>query len=203
MKTIKINDTGAEVAILQHALGIEDDGVFGPVTDRSLKSYQRDKGLEPDGIAGPRTWETLLGYNLKRSARSINEVIIHCTATHEGENYTVEQIRAYHRKEKGWKDIGYHYVIYLDGSVHTGRDVDQQGAHCKYHNQHSVGVVYVGGTDAQGKSKDTRTPQQRRSMDDLVYNLRRLYPRAGFHGHREYANKDCPCFDVRREYGNN
>lgn len=201
MKTLKINDRNAEVFILQHALGITADGIFGQQTENALKQFQSRNGLEVDGIAGPKSWHALLGYDLKRSARKINEIIIHCTATPEGENYTVEQIRAYHKNSKGWKDIGYHYVIYLDGSIHNGRDVDFQGAHCKYHNQYSIGFSYVGGESKSGKNTDTRTPAQKKAMDNLVYNLKILYPNATVHGHNEYANKDCPCFNVKNEYG--
>ena len=61
--------------------------------------------------------------------RKITEIIIHCTATRPDAECTVESIRRYHRS-LGWHDIGYHYVIYPDGSVHSGRPVEQAGAHC-------------------------------------------------------------------------
>ena len=80
--------------------------------------------------------------------RSITEIIVHCTATPEGKPFTVQQIREWHTAPKpkgnGWRDIGYHYIVYLDGSVHNGRPVEQIGAHCSGHNAHSIGVCYVG-----------------------------------------------------------
>ena len=57
--------------------------------------------------------------------RNINEIIIHCTATPEGRHVTVADIDSWHRA-RGFASIGYHYVIYLDGSVHAGRDVAPQ-----------------------------------------------------------------------------
>ena len=96
--------------------------------------------------------------------RSIDKIIVHCTATPEGKHFTVQQIREWHTAPKpkgnGWRDIGYHFVVYLDGSVHNGRPVGQIGAHCSGHNAHSIGVCYVGGEVADGshKPKDTRTP---------------------------------------------
>ena len=79
--------------------------------------------------------------------RLITEIIIHCTATRPNAICTVESIRRYH-KSLGWYDIGYHYVIYPDGSVHAGRPVEQSGAHTEGHNAHSIGIAYVGGLDA-------------------------------------------------------
>ena len=131
--------------------------------------------------------------------RTINEIIIHCTATPEGREVTVEELRRWHRA-KGWADVGYHYVIYLDGSVHEGRPVWQSGAHTSGHNAHSIGVCYVGGCDAKMQPKDTRTALQKASMLNLLKKLLTLYPGATLHGHREYAAKACPSFDVKEEY---
>ena len=59
MKTIRKGDKGEEVKILQRALGIADDGIFGPATEKALKAWQNDHGLFPDGIAGPKTWTAI------------------------------------------------------------------------------------------------------------------------------------------------
>ena len=79
--------------------------------------------------------------------RDINKIIIHCSATPEGRDVNTETIRQWHTA-KGWSDIGYHYVIELDGSVNMGRDIDRIGAHTKGHNTGSIGICYVGGMDA-------------------------------------------------------
>lgn len=130
--------------------------------------------------------------------RKINEIIVHCSATAEGRDYTVADIDSWH-KARGWRCIGYHYVIYRDGSVHTGRSIWQVGAHCTGHNANSIGVCYIGGLDLNGKPKDTRTPQQRESMRRLVSDLKKRYPGATLHGHCEFSDKACPCFDVKTE----
>ena len=70
--------------------------------------------------------------------RNIKEIIVHCSATPEGEDFTVEQIRKMHLA-RGFSDIGYHYVIYRDGSIHKGRDEAKSGAHCTGHNTISIG----------------------------------------------------------------
>ncbi|MCC8037922.1 MAG: N-acetylmuramoyl-L-alanine amidase [Bacteroidales bacterium] len=132
--------------------------------------------------------------------RKIDKIILHCSATAEGRNFTVQQIRDWHVKGNGWRDIGYHYVIYLDGSVHRGRPENQVGAHCTGHNANSIGVCYIGGCAADGKTpKDTRTPAQRAALISLVKELRSKYPGATVHGHNEFANKACPSFNVQKE----
>lgn len=134
--------------------------------------------------------------------RIINEIIIHCSATPEGKDYTVEQIRQWH-KQRGFSDIGYHYVIYRDGSIHSGRPIERIGAHCLKHNAHSIGICYIGGVSKDGKTpKDTRTDAQKESLIKLIKELKAKYPKATVHGHREYANKACPCFDAKSEYKN-
>lgn len=134
-----------------------------------------------------------------RMPRYINDIIIHCTATPSGRDYTLEQIEAWH-KQRGYSRIGYHYIIHLDGSVERGRPISQPGAHCYGHNAHSIGVCYVGGIDDQGNPSDTRTPAQKDSLLQLTARLVKMY-RCRPHGHNEYAAKDCPCFDVHNEFG--
>lgn len=129
--------------------------------------------------------------------RTIDEIIIHCTATPEGREVTVEELRRWHRA-KGWADVGYHYIIYLDGTVHEGRPVWQSGAHTTGHNAHSIGVCYVGGCDTAMKPKDTRTERQKAELLKLIRELLVRYPGARVTGHNEWAAKACPSFDVQR-----
>lgn len=127
--------------------------------------------------------------------RKITKIILHCSATREGQAFTAKDIDLWHRRQ-GFQMIGYHYVILLDGTVETGRPLEQPGAHTYGHNANSIGICYIGGLDQDGKPCDTRTPQQRQAMKQLIADLLRKFPNATVHGHREFANKDCPCFDV-------
>ena len=136
--------------------------------------------------------------------RKINKIIIHCAATPEGKDYTVEQIRSWHTTPKpkgnGWRDIGYHFVIYRDGSVHPGRPIEQIGAHTSGYNVNSIGICYIGGCAKDGKTpKDTRTEAQRSALVKLVTELRAKFPGATVHGHNEFANKACPSFNVQKD----
>ncbi|WP_288286198.1 N-acetylmuramoyl-L-alanine amidase [uncultured Prevotella sp.] len=107
-------------------------------------------------------------------SREIHEIIVHCTATPEGREMTVKQIDDIHRTQNKWCCIGYHKVIYLDGTIHDGRPIDMVGAHCSEdgHNRHSIGIVYVGGCAKDGKTpKDTRTPEQKVALANILEEL--------------------------------
>lgn len=195
MKTLKKGMSGEEVKTLQRALGCVVDGSFGRLTESAVIGWQSLHGLVADGIVGKLTWRSL-----GVTARGITEIIVHCTATRQGQSVTTAQIDAWH-KQRGFRCIGYHYVVYLDGSVHEGRNVDEAGAHCTGHNAHSIGVCYVGGLAPDGKTpKDTRTLAQKAALLDIIRRLKRIYPHAVVHGHRTYAPKSCPCFDADTEY---
>lgn len=134
--------------------------------------------------------------------RKINEIIVHCAATPEGKNFKAADIDRWHRERK-MKCIGYHYVVDLDGTVEPGRPEIEIGAHCLGHNQYSIGVCYVGGLAADGKTpKDTRTAAQKEALLTLLKKLRAKYPKASIHGHRDFAAKACPSFDATTEYKN-
>lgn len=151
----------------------------------------------------------------------IDAIVVHCSATKEGADVKMEDIRRWHLAN-GWKDIGYHYVIELDGTVKKGRPVTMDGAHTntsgvsgRPYNRHSIGVCYVGGLSRSGEPKDTRTEAQKDAMELLVTNLLMRFPSIKeVLGHRDCSTdrngdgvvtpeewmKACPCFDVRKEH---
>lgn len=181
------------------------DGIYGSLTEEAVKDFQRTHGLEADGVAGPKTW-TALGMAPASAGRRVDEIIVHYTATPRDEDFSVEQIRQTHLA-RGFSDIGYHYVIYRDGSIHVGRAEAKAGAHCTGHNTRSIGVCYVGGCPSRKQRKDwmdvgldTRTAAQKASLIRLIGGLKKKYPGATVHGHREFANKPCPGFDAKTEY---
>ena len=131
----------------------------------------------------------------------VSKIIVHCSATREGDDsINAEVIDRWH-KARGWKGIGYHFVVLLDGKIETGRMINKCGAHTKGYNCSSIGVCYIGGVEKDGKTpKDTRTPEQIASMLELLRVLRKMYPDAKIHSHRDFAAKACPSFDATSEY---
>ena len=131
--------------------------------------------------------------------RDIDKIIVHCTATPEGREVSVEEIDSWH-KERGWSQIGYHWVIALDGSIHEGRPEHISGAHCKGVNKNSIGLTYVGGCDKDMNGKDTRTEAQKDSLIYLIGFLCAKFPGSKVYGHRDFSEKFCPSFDATSEY---
>lgn len=195
METLRLGSTGPKVQELQKKLNLIPDGKFGPITEEAVKAFQKSKGLTADGIVGSATWNAL-----NAGQRKINEIILHCSATPEGKDYTVANIKQWHLA-RGFSDVGYHYIIYRDGSIHEGRKVSSIGAHCTGHNSNSIGICYIGGCDIYGKKgKDTRTPQQKESLVKLVKELMLRYGLSKYnvHCHNEYAAKECPSFKIEQ-----
>ena len=138
----------------------------------------------------------------KKTMRTINEIIVHCSSTPEGKDFTIDDIDRWHR-QRGFTKIGYHYVIYRDGTIHVGRNESEVGAHCLGHNQNSIGICYIGGLSSDGKTpKDTRTDAQKKALTTLLQALKKKYLSASIHGHRDFAKKACPSFDATKEYMN-
>lgn len=133
--------------------------------------------------------------------RKITEIIIHCAATPVGKDFHARDIDTWH-KARGFKKIGYHYVIDLDGTIETGRDLNEIGAHCAGHNRTSIGVCYIGGCALDGKTPmDTRTPAQKDALRRLLSLLKKTYPAARILSHHDLnISKACPSFDATIEY---
>lgn len=202
-QTIRKGSRGDAVATLQRKLHLIADGIFGPITDEAVREFQKSHALKVDGIVGPKTWAVLATGSLPPN-RKIDKIILHCSATPEGEDYSVEKIRDSHLN-RGFSDIGYHWYIGLDGTIYKGRDEAKVGAHTTGQNAHSIGVCYCGGCpprsvkDWNRKGKDTRTPAQRAAIIQLCRELKGRYPSATLHGHNEFANKACPSFIVKND----
>lgn len=131
------------------------------------------------------------------SAISVRFIVIHCTATRADRDYTVEQLLKDH-KARGFRTIGYHFYIRKSGEVSQHRRLLEVGAHAKGYNRCSVGVCYEGGLDSRGAPADTRTPEQKAALRELVTKLNTLFPDALVVGHRDLpgVKKACPCFNV-------
>ena len=133
--------------------------------------------------------------------RDVNRIIIHCTATPEGRWHDVEDIRDWHVNGRGWSDIGYHFLVLLDGTVEEGRPLHRPGAHVSGHNADSIGIAYVGGIDEFGNAKDTMNEDQEIAMETLICDLRDEFgEEVTLHGHNEFSCKTCPSFIVAEKF---
>lgn len=122
--------------------------------------------------------------------RDINKFIVHCSDTPNDRDVTVDEIRDWHVKGNGWSDIGYHYVIYRNGQMFSGRPVSMNGAHCIGHNSDSIGVCMVG--------RDVFTPMQFDSLKKLYGMLNNVFSHMKPYGHRDFTDeKTCPNFEVK------
>ena len=134
--------------------------------------------------------------------RTVTLIIIHCSAVRPGQRSSAQDIDRWHRAQ-GWKSVGYHFVVRRDGTVETGRRLEEVGAHCAGHNRHSIGICYEGGLDSDGRPADTRTPAQKQALRRLLEELLAQFPKALVVGHHDLnPMKDCPCFDAVKEYRN-
>lgn len=151
---------------------------------------------------------------------NVDSIVIHCSATKEGQNIKAEDIKRMHL-QRGFRTIGYHYVIDIDGTIEKGRPESEEGAHCNTkgksalaYNKHSIGICYVGGLDKAGKAKDTRTEAQKKALHKLIGDVCKRYKIKEIIGHRDTSPdlnhngkiesfewiKACPCFDVSPEF---
>ena len=138
--------------------------------------------------------------DIPAAGRDIAEIIVHCSGTPAGRDVHVADVDAWHRR-RGFDGIGYHYVVTLDGKVEAGRPVERVGAHCLGHNRRSIGVCYVGGVLADGKTPaDTRTEAQKLALRRLLIKLLKKHRGAGVFGHRNFAATACPGFNAFAEY---
>lgn len=129
--------------------------------------------------------------------RDIRKIFIHCSATLPSHEITVDTIRKWHVEDRGWSDIGYHYVITTDGEVHDGRPVEKKGAHVRGQNHDSIGICLIGGVDEHWQPVANFTEAQWKTLARLVRILKAEYTGATVHGHNEFSSKACPSFDVQ------
>lgn len=151
----------------------------------------------------------------------IDAIVVHCSATKAGQDIGKKEITQMHL-QRGFQTIGYNYIIRLDGTIEVGRSLQIAGAHCNSkgfsgvsYNKHSIGICYIGGLDKNGNPADTRTPEQKKALSELIAKLLKQYPDIKeILGHRDTSPdldndgivepeewiKECPCFDVCSEY---
>lgn len=143
--------------------------------------------------------------------RTIERIFVHCTAG--SQKQTIEDLKA-EFKAKGWKHPGYHYAVMPSGRIEQMLPEEEISNGVQGYNSTSINVAYIGGIDGNGKATDNRTSEQKKSLVELLKQLRDRYPKAKIMGHRDISPdkngngivdpweriKECPCFDAKTEY---
>ena len=146
--------------------------------------------------------------------RTINLIVVHCSATREDKSFTEHDLDVCHRR-RGFNGVGYHFYIRKNGDIKSTRPLERIGAHSRGFNRESIGICYEGGLDGHGCPADTRTPEQRAALRLLVHQLLETFPGSRVCGHRDLSPdrngngeiepeewiKACPCFEVKAEFG--
>jgi len=131
-------------------------------------------------------------------SRDVNLLVVHCSATPVTMDIGAKEIREWHTSSpRNWSDIGYHYVIRLDGKLEKGRPLYKSGAHARGYNKNSVGVCIVGGGDKNMKPENTMNKEQEKTLVNLIVELDWTFLDMEIKGHNELSSKACPSFDVQ------
>ena len=145
--------------------------------------------------------------------RTINQIVVHCSATREDKSFTEHDLDVCHRR-RGFNGVGYHFYIRKNGDIKSTRPLERIGAHSRGFNRESIGICYEGGLDVQGCPADTRTPEQCSALRLLVHQLlKRFRNNIRICGHRDLSPdrngdgvvepeewvKECPCFEVSKD----
>ena len=125
------------------------------------------------------------------SKRTITKIIVHCSDSDVTGHDNVEVIKKWHVKERGWDDIGYHFVITKNGKVHGCRPLTKAGAHCLGHNADSIGICLTG--------KEVFSPDQYFTLAWLLSDLLKDNPTIKTVKPHRYYNEDktCPNFNLQ------
>ncbi|UTT85783.1 N-acetylmuramoyl-L-alanine amidase [Vibrio pelagius] len=152
-------------------------------------------------VALPEQLITLLPQINRTAGADFSFITVHCSATPSTQDIGVAEIRRWH-KNRGWRDVGYHFVIRRCGKVEIGRPLSQTGAHVKGHNKGNIGVCLVGGCNAVQQPEDNFTFAQRKALFGLIEVLQKrfLIVDNNVKGHKDWGvNKACPVMTLRGE----
>ncbi|PMG37697.1 N-acetylmuramoyl-L-alanine amidase [Vibrio splendidus] len=168
-------------------------------TEEQANSEKRSPSLEPCFSLAPYSFSLVSVLLRLPQCPAFSFITVHCSATPPKQDVDVAEIRRWHKK-KGWRDVGYHFVIRRNGDVELGRPLSQTGAHVKGHNKGNIGVCMVGGCNTELQPEDNFTLAQRKALFGLVAALQEqfLISDESVKGHKDWGvNKACPVMVLR------
>lgn len=181
------------------------DGLWGPRTERAWDAARAAKGQPDMPVAAPLQIGVTIPAIFQGTARyPVHEIIVHCTATQPDwmGNATLAEkraeVRRWHMQDRGWRDIGYHWLIDRDGQRVAGRAETEIGAHVEGHNAGTIGISLIGGFGSAATDPFDRhfTAAQDAALRQLIREIARRTCIEKIRGHNDYAAKACPGFNV-------
>lgn len=183
------------------------DGAWGPKTESAVRAL-----LSAGGKAAPEPVQVSVsskagpGTVIRQGSAGhiVREIVVHCSATRpswlagKSAKAKAAEIRRWHMQDRGWRDIGYHWVIDRDGTIVAGRAENVVGSHVLDRNIGTIGVCLVGGhgSSENDRFEDNFTTEQRRALLGLIADISTRTPVNRVSGHNEFAPKACPGFNV-------
>lgn len=177
------------------------DGIFGPRT-RAAAAAWLERGGAPAASVLPAETRAMIFQGKAR--HPVREVVVHCSATRpdwmaaEGLAAQRAEIRRWHVKDRGWRDIGYHWLIGRDGRIVAGRPETEIGAGVAGHNSGVIHVCLIGGHGSTEHDPFARnfTPAQDVTLRQQLQAIGMRTQLRRISGHNEWAAKACPGFNV-------
>ena len=190
------------------------DGLWGGVTERATRDLLQAKGapgplrvptIDVPPVTAPVIASTSGRVIYQGAARYlVDEIVLHCSDTRPEWMQTrtfkarVAELRRWHIEDRGWKDIGYHWVIDRNGLVLPGRTEGTIGAGVEGHNRGVIHICLLGGHGSAetDQLRDYFTADQGLRLRDLIAAVQSRTPITRISGHNEWAAKACPGFYV-------
>lgn len=127
--------------------------------------------------------------------RAVHRVFLHCSASDHAHHDNVETLRQWHVVDRGWSDIGYHFLIRFSGELVKCRPLSKTPAAQRGHNTGSIAICLSGGQNGKANAFTTK---QEDTLLRLCTAINKAYAgRVTFHGHNEVSSKACPVYDYR------
>ncbi len=168
-------------------------------SEERASTAERSPSLEPCFSLAPYSFSLVSVLLRLPHCPAFSFITVHCSATPPQQDVDVAEIRRWHKK-KGWRDVGYHFVIRRNGDVELGRPLSQTGAHVKGHNKGNIGICLVGGCNADLQPEDNFTLAQRKALFGLTTALQEqfLISDENVKGHKDWGvNKACPVLKIK------
>ena len=124
----------------------------------------------------------------EKPRRKVNQVFLHHSASDLPEHDDISVIRKWHL-ERGFKDVGYHYFITMNGLIQAGRPLEKIPAAQKGHNKNTIAICLSG--------EAFFSDRQKASLVFICNRINENYDNITFHGHKEVGNTLCPAYDYK------